>query len=167
MMALVGKLEPDGREVVLAGADLGLDLPPTDLFDQVDAETARCIAEQVLPLTPDGQRRALDEMLQPVLAAAVVACRAAKLASLRVAEAAREVMEMQTEGGHWMEPLEETADALLHEAALAMIEAQRRCQEARGVSRAVGMARRGEAWVPYDPAATSSWLAAAGAAREA
>jgi len=163
-MALVGELEPDVREITVAGDILGLDLPPADLFGRVDAETARYIAEQVLPLTPDKQRGRLDEVLRPVLGAAVAACRKAELASRRSAEAARELLEAQSAGGHWMEPLEETADALLHEAAVSMIEAHCRCQEARGVSRAVGMARRGEAWLAYDAAETSSWLAETGAA---
>ena len=61
-----------------------------------------------------------------------------------------------------MEPLAGVAYDLLREATGLMIEAHGRCQEAHGVARAVGMARRGEAWSPYDPAATSAWLAEAG-----
>lgn len=120
-------------------------MPPRDLCDRVDAETARYIAEQVLPVRPGEQHQALADMLGPMLAAAVAACREAVLAGKRSAEAAHEMMAAQAGGGHWMESLEEIADALLHEAALAMVEAHRRYEEARGVNRAVGMARRGEA----------------------
>ncbi|MEJ7715980.1 MAG: hypothetical protein WKF40_09905 [Thermoleophilaceae bacterium] len=66
-----------------------------------------------------------------------------------------------------MEPLEESADALLNETAELLILAHQRCQEAHGVNRAVGIARRGEAWAPYSAAETTDWLIAAGAADQA
>ncbi len=50
-MALIGALEPDLREVILLADSLGLELPSPDLCDRVDEETARYVAEQVLPLT--------------------------------------------------------------------------------------------------------------------
>ena len=42
-------LEPDPREVADVADRLGWDLPPADLFGRADEETARYIAEQVLP----------------------------------------------------------------------------------------------------------------------
>jgi len=139
-----------------------LELPSAALRDRVDEETARYIAEQILPLTPPERQRALDGLLRPVMAAAVEACRSATLATERSGEAARDVEQAQAEGGHWMEPLEGVAYDLLREATELVIEAHGRCQEAHGVTRAVGMARWGEAWSPYDLAATSAWLAEAG-----
>ena len=161
-IAVIAELEPDAREVMLAGHLFGLALPPAGLRDRVDEETARYIAEQILPLTPAEQRSALDGLLRPVLVAAVEACRRAALASERSGEAAREVEQAQAEGGHWMEPLEGVAYDLQREGTELMIEAYGRCLEVHGVARAVGMARRGEAWSAYDPAATSAWLAEAG-----
>ena len=161
-ITVIAELEPDAREVFLAGDLLGLELPPAELRDRVDEETARYIAEQILPLTPAEQRGALDGLLRPVLAAAVEACRRLALASERSGEAARKVEQVQAEGVHWIEPLEGVAYDLQREATELMIEAHGRCQEAHGVARAVGMARRGEAWTPYDPAATSAWLAETG-----
>ena len=66
-----------------------------------------------------------------------------------------------------MEPLQERADALLNEAAELLIVAHERCQEAHGVHRAVGFARRGEAWTPYSAAETADWLIEAGGADQA
>ncbi len=161
-LAVIAELEPDAREVMLAGDLLGLALPPAGLRERVDEETARYIGEQILPLTPAERRRALDGLLRPVLAAAVEACRCAALAAERSGEAARDVEQARAEGQHWMEPLEGVAYDLLHEATELMIEAHGRCEVAHGVARAVGLARRGEAWSPYDPAATSAWLSEAG-----
>ncbi len=167
-MALIGALEPDLREVILLADSLGLELPLPDLCDRVDEETARYVAEQVLPLTASERRRALDGLLRPVLLAAVDACRSAALAVRRLAGAASDVRQARVEGGHWTAPLEGIAAALLHDAGCAVIEAHCRCCEARGVGRAVGMAHRGEAWVPRDPAGLWAWGTEEGAAaREA
>ncbi len=167
-MALIGALEPDLREVILLAGSLGLELPPPDLCDRVDEETARYVAAQVLPLTASERRRALDGLLRPVVLAAVDACRSAALAARRSAGAAVDVRQAQAEGGQWMAPLEGIAAALLHEAGCAVIEAHCRCCEARGVGRAVGLAHRCEAWVSRDPAGLLAWGTEEGAAaREA
>jgi len=167
-LVLIGALEPDLRDVMLVADSLGLDVPAPDLCDRVDEETARYLAEQVLPLTASERRRALDGLLRPVLLAAVDACRSAALAVRRSAGAAGDVRQARAEGGQWLAPVEGIAAALLHEAGCAVIEAHCRCCEARGVGRAVGMAHRGEAWVPRDPAGLWAWGTEEGAAaREA
>lgn len=167
-LVTVAALEPDVRDVMHVADSLGLGLPAPDLFNRVDEETARYVAEHILPLTPFERRHALDGLLRPVLAAAVEACGSAALAARRSAGAARDVQEAGGEGGHWMAPLEGIAAALLREAACALIEAHCRCLEARGVSRAVGLAQRGETWSPCDPAGAPAWrLEEGAAAREA
>ncbi len=55
-MSVIAELEPDARQVMLAGDLLGLELPPAGLRERVDEETARYIGEQILPLTPVEQR---------------------------------------------------------------------------------------------------------------
>jgi len=55
-MDLIHEIEPDAREVVLVAECFGLEPPRLDLCDRVDAETARFIAEQVLPLSCEEQR---------------------------------------------------------------------------------------------------------------
>ena len=66
-----------------------------------------------------------------------------------------------------MDPFEERAEVLALEAGRLLVVAYGRCQEAHGVARAVGLARRGEAWMPHDAAEIAAWLTEAGAAREA
>ena len=166
-MDLIYEIEPDVREVLRVGESFFLELPEPGLRERVDAETATYIAEHILPLAPGERRRALDDLLRPTVAKAVEACRRADWAGQRSVEAQRRLLHAQTEGGAWMEPLQERADALLNEAAELLIAAHERCQEAHGVHRAVGFARRGEAWAPYSAAETTDWLIEAGAADQA
>ncbi len=149
LMERVRDAEPDVREGLFAADSLGLAMPAADLRDRVDAETARRIAEQVLPLAPAERRLALNGLLAPVAAA------------LRDVEQARRA------GGHWMGPLEERAETLALEAGRLLMAAHERCQEAHGIARAVGLARRGETWTPYGAAETTAWLAKDGMAQGA
>ncbi len=164
LMERVRDAEPDEREVLFAADSLGLAKPAADLRDRVDVETARHIAEQVLPLAPSERRLALDRLLAPVAAAALRACADAARASKRCAAALRDVEQARQEGGHWMDPLEERAETLALEAGRLLVAAHGRCQEAHGVARAVGLARRGETWTPCDAAEATAWLAGNGAA---
>lgn len=157
-MQVIYDIEPDVREVMRIGESFFLELPPDDLSDQVDAETARYIAEQILPLTPNERGPALDELLYRVVMRAIGVCRHADQVGKRSVQAQERLLRAQTEGGCWLVPLEQTADALMSEAAELLILAHQRCQEAHGVNRAVGLARRGEAWTPYSATETMNWL---------
>jgi len=155
-------LEPDLREVSEVAERLGLALPPADLFGRADEETARHIAEQVLPLGRHERQHALDGLLRPVVASAAEACRRAQEAAVRVAEARSAVEQAGMMGGGWLVALERTAGQRLHEAAALLIEAHGRCRAARGVGRAVDLARRGEAWAPQGGVQATEWLMEAG-----
>ena len=161
---LIYEIEPDVREVLSVGESFFLVLPDLDLRDQVDAHTAAYIAEHVLPLAPAERRPALEEMLNPIMVRAVDACRKADRIGKRSVEAQQRLHQAQVAGSSWLEPLEQAADGLLQEAAELLILAHQRCQEAHGVNRAVGLARRGEAWTPDSPEDTTNWLIAAGEA---
>ena len=163
-MALIHEIEPDVREVLNVGEAFFLVLPDPDLRDQVDAHTAAYIAEHVLPLTPAERRPALDELLRPIVARAVDACRKADRVGKRSVEAQQRLLQAQTAGSRWLEPLEQAADRLLQEAAELLILAHQRCQEAHGVNRAVSLARRDEAWTPDSQDDVGNWLIAAGEA---
>ena len=161
-MDLLNQIGPDPDEVAAVAESFQLDEGDPDLQDATDRETARHIAEQILPLGLDANalKRRLAELLDPVVGRAVLACREhGKVA--KAAYAAHEVaLKAKTEGGYWLEPLEEKAATLTEAAARLFLEAAARLRIARGVSRAVGFARRGEPWVPYDPAQdTREWLA--------
>ncbi len=166
-MELVAAIEPDAREVLRLGEAFFIELPEHDLRARVDAETARTIAEHVLPLAPSERGPALDELLRPVLARAVAACRRADQASKRASEAQEHLLELRTEHGAWSGPVQRNADGLLQEAAELLILAHRRCQEARGVDRAVGMARRDEDWTLDSTESATEWLITAGEADRA
>jgi hypothetical protein len=157
---LVFEIAPDCRAVERVGEAFRLELPPHDLHHRVDAETAAHIAEHVLPLTLVERRPALDALLRPVVARAVEACRQADRAGRQAVEAHERLVRAQAKHGSWLAPLEEQADAATVQAAELLVLAHRRCQEARGAARAVGFARRGEPWAPFDAhAATEALLA--------
>lgn len=163
-MDVIYAIEPDVREVLRTGESFFLELPEQDLRERVDAETARYIAEHILPLAPDERSPALEELLRPVVAWAVAACRQADEVSKRAVEAQQRLHRARTQGGGWMDALEERANGLVQDTAELLILAHRRCEEAHGVNRAVGLARRDEAWTPDSPAKVTDWLVAAGEA---
>lgn len=121
----------------------------------------------MLPLTPSERGPALDDLLRPMVVAAVEACRRADRVGKRAVAADKRLAVAQAGGGQWLGLLEEAADSLLGQAAELLLLAHQRCQEAHGVNRAVGMAQRGETWTAYDAADTSDWLAEAGRADQA
>jgi len=160
-MSVIHGIEPDVREVLQVCEGFFLELPDPEHANQVDAETSRYIAEQVLPLAPSERGPALDDLLQPVVAVAVEACRRADHVGKRAVAAGERLALAQAGGGQWLGLLEEAADGLLSQSAELLVLAHQRCQEAHGVNRAAGMARRGETWTPYSVADTSDWLAGA------
>jgi hypothetical protein len=76
-MDVIHNIGPDVREVLQVCEGFFLEMPDPEHANQVDAGTARYIAEQVLPLAPSERGPALDGLLRPVVAAAVEACRRA------------------------------------------------------------------------------------------
>ncbi len=166
-MDVLYEIEPDSREVSLIAESYMLEMPEPELYDLVDQETALYIAEHILPLAPVEQKVALAELLDPVVTLAVAACRDADRTSKQLVKAEELLLKARTEGGYYAQPLEENADALSQQTAELLILAHRRCVEAHGVNRAVGMARRGETWTRYSAAETTEWLIAAGEAARA
>ena len=149
-ISLLNEIQPDVREVLLIEEAFQLDGMDDGLFVATDRETARYIAEQVLPAPPSELRRLLDGLLEPVVRRAVEACRSAHDATTRAVEAQKLAHAAALQGGHWMAPLEGRAMSLTEHAAVLLIEAHNRCQEAHGVDRAVSFARQGDSWRPYD-----------------
>jgi len=161
-MDLLNDIGPDPREVLAVAESFHLEAIDPDLQDATDAETARHIAEQILPLKLDQNalKLRLTALLDPVVVEAVRACRTHRKKAEAALGAQELALKAKTEGGFWLPPLEEEADALTMETAKLFLEAARRLRIASGVSRAVGFARRGEPWVPYDPVQdTKEWLA--------
>ncbi len=167
-MEVIYEIEPDCREVFRVAESFKLELPDPDLANQVDAETAIYIAEQILPLTPSEQKAALGELLDPVVKRAVHACRFMDRVSKQSVQAELALLQAQTEGGCYHLPsLEEKANALSNQAAELLILAYARCREAHGAHRAISLAQRGETWTPYSAKETTEWLIEAGRADQA
>jgi len=158
-MERVCAVEPDVRSVLSVADSLGLELPAAELRERVEEETARHIAEQVLPLARCERRLALDVLAGPVVSGALRACEASSRASRRCVAALRDVEQARQEGGHWLGLLEDRAAVLGVEGGLLLVAARWRCLEAHGVPRAVGLARRGEPWTPRVATDTTAWPA--------
>jgi len=147
---LLCEIAPDSREVDLVAEafDLGCTLGET----RREADLA--MAEHILNNAPEerGPRRrlALDALLRPLVVQAVAACRQAHQAAEKAQAATQRLVTAQSEGGYWITPLEEDASAKTNEAARLLIEAHLASEEALGAARAIGMAKRGEEWRPFD-----------------
>jgi hypothetical protein len=149
-LELLRDIAPDMREVLLLVESFGLPLPEREMRHVADAEMADHILNHVRP-EPSAQRRAeLEALLAPLVTRGVEACRAAHDAALTATEAQQRVVAAQSEGGYWLTPMEERAEALTTAAARLLVDVYIRAEEAEGAARAIGMALRGETWVPFD-----------------
>ena len=156
---LMTEIAPDIREVMYVAESFGLEGDDIGLKDATDRETALYIAEQITPIAGGNLNQLLDELMGPAVERAVLACHLAHRSSLRTAEAQQKLNEAQVNGGYWIEPLEQKATASTNETARLLIEASARCEEVRGMRRAVDFARKGEVWTPYDPQADqAAWV---------
>jgi len=156
-LALLREIAPDVREVLAFADAFALEAPEPGLRDQVDAATAEHILNQVALHGPEREAMLYD-IEAPVIVAAVKACRDANEFALAAVEARRVVAESELACGLSLEPQRRRAERLTGQAARLMVTAHARAEEAEGVSRAVAMARCGEAWAPRDVAAEMEQL---------
>ena len=147
---LLRGIAPDVREVLQVVESFGLELPGPELRHTVDEEVAAYIADHVRPEPGVARREQLEAILAPLVKRGVEACRTAHDAALIATGAQQQVVDAQTAGGFWLEPLEERANALSTTAAQLLVDAHISSQEVEGASRAVGIALRGETWKPFD-----------------
>ncbi len=158
---LLREIAPDARELLSVADAFGLEVPPFDLRARVDTATAEHIVNH-LAGAGGAVHGALEALLDPVVARAVAACRAAHDGAVDATEARQALLRAQTAAQVRIEPLQERAEALTLTAARLLIEAHARVEEAEGVARAVGIARRGETWMPRDPQAEAEALCGTG-----
>ena len=147
---LLRGIVPDVREMMSLAESFGLPAPDPQARHAEDFGTADFIANHVAPEPGPVRRQALDELLADAVHTAITACRAAHDASVVADEARQRLIDAQTEGGYWLPPLEERADTRTTVAAALMLEAYERSERAEGAARAIGFARRGESWRPFD-----------------
>ena len=156
---LIYDIQPDAREVLAVAEAFHFESCDLNFQYVVDQETATFIAEQLPPANSEDLKPALTTLLEPVVAKAVQACRQQRTVAVQAVEAQQRALAAKTASGYWLAPLEERAEALTKQAAELLLEAYARCQEALGVNRAVGIARRGETWAAYNTHADSDeWL---------
>lgn len=149
---LLRDIAPDCREVSLAveSFELELDEPLFEIRDNADRETAEYILNNVRP-EPGAERRAeLDGILEPLVTAAVRACREAHDAAVVSTDAQMRLVKAETDGGYWMQPLEERAERCSANAVLLMVAAYVAKEKAEGAARSVRLAKCGEEWKPID-----------------
>lgn len=149
-MQLLREIAPDVREVLQLSESFDIPLPALDLRRQADREMADYILNHVRP-EPGEQRRAdLVGLLAPLVQRAVHGCRLAHDAALAATEAQQRVVDAQVSGGYWLAPMEERAEALTTKAVHCLVAAHGWAEEAEGAARAIGLAMRGETWVPFN-----------------
>jgi hypothetical protein len=146
-LELLREIAPDVRKVLSLAEAFGIEPPVHDLRERADAATADYIAIQV-PQDAPAREVMLAGLERPVVERAVAACRSAYDASLEASEAQQLLLAAQTTGRFWIDGLRERAEALTGRAATLLLTAHARAEEAEGVVRAVGLARRGARWAP-------------------
>jgi hypothetical protein len=145
-IALVLDLAPDLQEVTLIAEAFGLEAPDPDIRDDADRSMVKRIALTIFPVNADEQGNTLGAMSKPMIERALAACIDARQAALLADEAGEKL----AAGGYWLAPLEAAHEAQAIEAARLQIIAHEATQQAIGADRAVGFAKRGEPWRPFD-----------------
>lgn len=145
---LLREIAPDPREVGNVAEAFGLDCPDAGLRDAADAGTAEYILANVPSEPGEARQAALRAVLKPLLTQAVTVCREAHDAAVAAGEAHQALARAQTEGGFWIEPLEQQAEELSARAAELLVQAHLCSEEAEGAARAVRITERGETWAP-------------------
>ncbi|WGF91061.1 hypothetical protein [Marinivivus vitaminiproducens] len=157
-LALLRMIGPDPRGLDLMAESFGLELPDDGLRERTERFTVERLRAMKLPAAPDQRRVVLDAVLAPLVETAVAACRAADAAARRATRAQGDLLDAQGTGPSGQDRLEAEGERLAIGAALRLIEAHRRTEQAEGAARAIDFARRGDPWRPFDLRAEAETL---------
>src|SRR5271155_5608361 len=102
---LLREIAPDPREVCQVMEAFDLERLPHELRPAADRAMAEHIAIHVPSERGEKRRVALQELLAPLVARAVEACRRADDAMGATAAAEERLVNAQAEGGYWIRPL--------------------------------------------------------------
>jgi hypothetical protein len=163
-LATLRELAPDCRKVLNLADAFGLEAPCNELRDRTDEETAGFIALQA---PPRGHARVamLKAMEEQAMRRALDACRHADGARRAARAAVDALASAEAEIGQFLiDSLRQKAGTLAEQAAILLLQAHQRCEEAEGVARAVGFAREDQAWFPRNHDDETDALIAMGAA---
>lgn len=154
---LMRELAPDVREVLNVADALDLAVDGIELRDDVDAATADYVLNHVITERGERRRQALNDILQPYVETAVTAARLAHDKRDELGDA-QQRLAAAVSRGDWTGELEEQTDSVMYDAAQALVTAHVKVEEAEGAARAVGMAKRGECWIPRREENDMAWL---------
>ena len=149
-MDFLREIAPDHWKVARVAGHFGLPLPDTDVRSDADRQVADYIVNHVRPEPGAARRNALHALMAPLMRQAVDACRLACDAEQRIAEARDKLNARRMSRCTGLAALMEEIHQISERSAALLIEAYLRTEVAEGASRAVGMALRGECWVPLD-----------------
>jgi len=147
---LLREIAPDMREADLVADAFGIERDLSQVRHQADRAMAEHILNHVDPVPGPRRRLELNKLLRPLVVRAVDACRQAHRASEISLKANEVLARAEVEGGYWLAPLKDRAEATSNRAAHLLVKAYLASQEAEGACRAIGMAMRGEPWEPFD-----------------
>jgi hypothetical protein len=162
-LATLRDMAPDCREVLNLADAFGLEAPFDALRERTEEETARFIALQTPPRGP-ARAAMLKAMEEQAMRRALDACRQADGAR-RAARAAVDALACAEAGigQFWLDGLRQKVGLLAEQAAILLLQAHERCEEAEGVARAVGFAREDQTWFPRNHDDETDALIAMGA----
>ncbi len=149
-VVLLLNIAPDFERVSYVAESFGLEAPPYDLRDEAGQEMAEIISKMRLPDIGLERKALLTGLLNPLLDAAIKACRTSEKAEADSVAATEKLVLAERDGGYWLEPLAERSDYLAEEAARALVSAYAVYSKALGAARAVDLACAGIEWKPFD-----------------
>ena len=147
---LLRELAPDIRGVELTAEAFQLAVPDPGFRHRVDEEAAEYILIHIDPTPGESRTTTLRGLCDRAVLAGVKAARAWRRATTEADDARRLVVRARAVGGYWLDALEQRREKLEQEAAVWLLEAHVRTEEAEGVARAVRLALSGETWTPYN-----------------
>jgi len=149
-LELMRDLAPDPREILNVLDGFQIECDPFAARPGADLITAEYLRD-LLPATAESDRDAiLDRLLEAPVKRAIASCQEAEAAMNDAGQAEEHLLRAQTEGGYWLEPIERRATFLTNRAAELLVDAYVAAEEAEGAARAIGIARSGKAWHPFD-----------------
>ena len=161
----LGDVEPDLREIDLIAEAFGLDVPDLDLAEQAEIEAVKMLKTVQVPEDANARRKVLRRMEREALRSAIVASREARRAIKSSDEMQARAVAARNAGDGSAGFFDTLAEDAARTSAMWILSAFCLAQKARGVSRAIGFALRGEAWAPFDIQAETEWLIASGPVR--
>ena len=147
---LLRQIAPHPNGVRAIAEAFRLPTPPALIRDWADRSMADRIRRQSVLERSATRDATLKGLLQPLVEAAVTACRQADDVFRQAAVAQALVLQAEQSGATacWLAPMRAVVDRLATKGARLLVVAHLRSEQAEGAARAIGLARQGEPWAP-------------------